>query len=328
MKTHSPIAFTGPPLLLLALVAGCDGTDPAAATQPSLAGAISVRNGRELNGRELNGRELNGRELNGRNLNGVALAGIRLGGVALDGAWLEGSAIQGADADGDELAPSQLVGAALTGFVDDGTTLALRIDGVRKSPPPDRDVYLYAVSYRTNAGRRPLCGVDAHGRPVEAIALGGRWDYREGVAGGGAHIDDPQVITFACQGYTLAKCVELGYKPWIELRHCRRGGPCRTVSLAGHHQACTRLLRADYCGDGSSFTVDGTLINLYDGVHIQRDTEAWHLEAEWREDGACCLSGERLAGAAVPLCGFSIARSGCGLPAHFASGTLLMSEYR
>ena len=49
--------------------------------------------------------------------------------------------------------------------------------------------------------------------------------------------------------------MELGYKPWKTV-----GG----VSLRDHHQTCTRVLRADYCGNGVSHTQDGTLINIWD----------------------------------------------------------------
>ena len=36
------------------------------------------------------------------------------------------------------------------------------------------------------------------------------------------------------------------------------------MSLASYHQACTRMARADYCGDGTSHTQDGTWIEYYD----------------------------------------------------------------
>ena len=63
---------------------------------------------------------------------------------------------------------------------------------------------------------------------------------------------------------------------------------CGITSLADYHQACTRMLRADYCGDGTPHTVDGTLINIYDGIGIQRDTDDWAFEAEWTTTGARC----------------------------------------
>jgi len=105
--------------------------------------------------------------------------------------------------------------------------------------------------------------VDASGAPRHAVPLANRWDYRSGVEGGGSEIEEPSRFTFACAGYALAECVEMGYRSWATALSCV-GGDCKKVSLAPLHQACTRMLRADYCGDGASFTINGTLINVYD----------------------------------------------------------------
>jgi hypothetical protein len=51
-----------------------------------------------------------------------------------------------------------------------------------------------------------------------------------------------------------------------------------------------RALRADYCGDGTPYTVDGTLVNLYDNAGLQFDTVDWDPEAAWTPDGAACIS--------------------------------------
>ena len=47
-----------------------------------------------------------------------------------------------------------------------------------------------------------------------------------------------------------------------------------------------RMIRADYCGDGTSWTVNGRTIDLYDGLGINVDTSAWTFEAEWTPSGA------------------------------------------
>jgi hypothetical protein len=181
------------------------------------------------------------------------------------------------------------------------------------------------VSYETDAGWQPLCGLEPDGSPVTAIPLSGRWDDSVGTPTGGSHIDDPDVITFACQHRALAKCVLLGYKPWATK------GP---LSLADHHQACTRLIRADYCGDGVSWTRDGTTIDLYDHIGIQEDTEpSWVFEAEFRPDGAACVSRKRIDemttidGAKPRKCVQNRQSGKCGKPAHFGTGTLLMVRH-
>jgi hypothetical protein len=68
----------------------------------------------------------------------------------------------------------------------------------------------------------------------------------------------------------------MGFKPWTG----------NTRELA----SCVRALRADYCGDGTPHTVDGTLVNIFDAEGIQADSENWTPEAEWTPDGARCIS--------------------------------------
>jgi uncharacterized protein YjbI with pentapeptide repeats len=273
-------------------------------------------NGISLNGISLNGISLNGISLNGISLNGISLNGISLNGISLNGISLNGTTLSGTTLDGTRLEGVDLIGAELTGRLEGGGTVLLRIDDAEANPNPgDEDVVLYYVSYERRSGAwSPLCGTDDSRRPVAATALAGRWDYRRGVTGGGAKIDDPSVFTFACMDAALGKCVEIGYKPWL-------------TGLAGHHQACTRMLRADYCGDGTPHTVNGTPINLYDGIGIESDTENWPFEAEWGPDGARCLVHQRIANSTfVPACP-NLRSPDCGALAHFATGTLLMDEY-
>ncbi|HEU4407313.1 MAG TPA: ADYC domain-containing protein [Polyangiaceae bacterium] len=264
----------------------------------------------------------NGVVLNGVVLNGVVLNGVVLNGVVLNGVVLNGSALTGSAPDGSSYSGAGFIGAEFKALLAGGGTTPLFIDDARTAD----GVWFYRASFldpATNA-RQPLCGVDAAGAPVEAIGLMGRWDYREGVPGGGSHIDDPGAFTFACRGAALAKCVELGYKPWAST-----GG----VSLKNHHQACTRMLRADYCGDGTSHTVDGTPINLYDNVGVQADTQDWPFEAEWVPSGARFVSKSNKTrfkltkDGKAPACFKNKVVDGTGDLKNFASGTLLMSEF-
>ena len=141
---------------------------------------------------------------------------------------------------------------------------------------------------------QPLCGVAADGTPVQAIPLAGAWDDSAGTPTGGAHADDAGVFTFACEGYALAKCVELGYAPWRTVTECDGADDCAARSLSPFHQACTRMLRADYCGDGTATTRDGTRVDLWDDFGIQTDgAPTWDLEAEWSPAGAVCVEETR-----------------------------------
>jgi hypothetical protein len=177
-----------------------------------------------------------------------------------------------------------------------------------------QDVWDYRVSYQDpNDGLwYPICK-NADGTAANAIPLEGRWDYRQGVAGGGSKIDDMTTFTFACEGAALAKCVHFGYKPWESVNG---------VSLADYHQTCTRMIRADFCGNGTSYTVNGNWVNLYDSVSVQLDTETWGKEAQWNAQGATCFTSHTRATTAIS-CGEKLVPS-CG--ESFSSNTLLISE--
>ncbi|WNG28590.1 hypothetical protein F0U62_34745 [Cystobacter fuscus] len=120
-----------------------------------------------------------------------------------------------------------------------------------------------------------------------ALAVPGVWDAR------GARQEVAGKFTFACEAGAIAKCVEWGYKPWAE-----KDGK----SLADIHQACTRMARADYCGDGNNHTRDGNPIDVYDERKVMTrstvSSELWDVrrgsfEAAWSAEGASCLSHTR-----------------------------------
>lgn len=300
------------------------GTQPATPDLASTTAALTVSNGHKLNGHKLNGHKLNGRELNGHELNGHKLNGSRLGASPVLSATLDGSELRLAT-DTSAIGATGVIGAELV----DEYGERLRIDGARLDPDPDQgDVWLYTVSLRQGERWSPLCGTTDEGAPEEAIPLAGRWDYREGVQGGGDHLDEPGAITFACESGALAKCVHFGYPPWRSKLTCDAAGECKVVPLAAYHQACTRMVRADYCGNGRSYTRDGMLIDVYDGIGVEEDTDSWPFEAEWAPDGAVCLDHFRVGPrTSVPGCPRDLEDPACGDPAHFDTGTLLMTEY-
>lgn len=248
------------------------------------------------NGRSLNGRSLNGRSLNGRSLNGPTLVGDSPGGIRIVGVWLEGSALHAALDDGSEIAGSDLVGARLEGALEDGSAVSLLVTDVRSRAP---DVLVHSISFETGDETGWVCGETGDGQPSWAVPLEGAWDYGEGTPAGGSRVGDADAITFACEDGALFKCVELGYRPWSSLTE-RLGRRTHEIALAELHQACTRALRADYCGDGMSHTLADVEIDLWDGIGVQ-DREPgrpgrWEFEAEWTIGGASCLRRERIPG--------------------------------
>jgi uncharacterized protein YjbI with pentapeptide repeats len=300
-------------------------------TLGSAASALAQDNGTRLNGTRLNGTRLNGTRLNGTRLNGTRLNGTRLNGTRLNGSALGGFLTSGGSTSWVE--GTAMVGAELVGLLDDGGEVPLRIDDARLSSEAGlSDVFYYTVSVRDviDGTWQSICGLDADGEPVEAIAVAGRWDMSEGTATGGAHFADADQFTFGCADAAIGKCVEWGYKPWDEVERCDRHGECWTVPGADYHQTCTRLARADYCGDGTSSTSDGTLVNVYDDVGIEdRETEGkWEFEAEWDPAGAVCLPKKGPVRHNPRLsCAAALEDKDCGKPKNdWDAGTLIRTD--
>lgn len=171
-------------------------------------------------------------------------------------------------------------GTILSAHDEQGAAVTLRVESIsRDEKDVDGDVYLYQLSLRDGAGKwRPYCAPDREGRTV-AIPLQGSWDASR------QHIANDE-ITFACINGALGKCVRWGYKPWKTVQG---------VSLADYHQACVHMTGADYCGDGRSHTRDGTFIDLYDNLGIQKRDPSLGLsfEAAWSPRGAVYLQKPR-----------------------------------
>jgi ADYC domain len=210
---------------------------------------------------------------------GASGSPIRLSSVRPTGMSADGTPISIAGT-GAPLAGAALVGTTWTGNVSDGTTVALRIDAAAPGTGANADLWSYRVSAAFDGTWRPLC-VNAAGFAGFADSVRGSWNLVEGVIGGGAYDAATSEFTIACRGTAIAKCVELGYTPWTG----------RNAELA----ACVRALRGDYCGDGTPYTVDGTLVNIYDQTGIAADSAAWIPEAEWTPDGARCVSKKKSA---------------------------------
>jgi ADYC domain len=185
--------------------------------------------------------------------------------------------------DGRQLTGDDLLGTILT-FADPGAARRrLRIEAVQPDP---KDSSGEIILYRLSIGAvntdtwEPLCGTDADGLAM-GFPLSGTWTPT------GEHQPSEQAFSLTCTSGDIAKCVRMGYKPWQS-----HDG----TSLWELHQACTRMLRADYCGDGTPHTRDGTRVEVYDTVGIQSPEPGSGLsfEAAWRADGAVCVHKVRI----------------------------------
>jgi hypothetical protein len=209
----------------------------------------------------------------------VSLSGARLRGKELSPLRLEEGRLM------TTTSAREFVGAVLQGKTLDGTSLEVALCGAE---PDARDSsverYRLEVWRATSQTWEDPC-IATGGRVTgRALAVSGVWN-----ASGASGAVEGQ-FTFACEAGTIAKCVDWGYKPWSE-----KDGQ----SLTALHQACTRMARADYCGNGKSHTSDGVLIDVYDDYKVMtRMTESgggWDVsrgafEAAWNPEGATCLS--------------------------------------
>lgn len=185
-------------------------------------------------------------------------------------------------------ASSSLVGTVLQGTASDGSPVEVAICGAE---PAHEDPEL--VWYRIEAWNPVAQEWENPCLPGERVldprvlAVRGVWDTS------GAHRDVRGKLTLACENGAIIKCIRWGYKPWAS----RDGKP-----LADLHQACTRMARADYCGDGRSHTREATIIDMYDTLGVLARTTAasaaWDparasFEAAWAPDGATCVARTR-----------------------------------
>jgi hypothetical protein len=181
-----------------------------------------------------------------------------------------------------------LVGAVLQGRSSDGQPVEVALCGAE---PDSRDpaVVRYRIEVwnaESETWKNPC--IATHRVPTpRVLAVNGVWDQS------GARQEAPGKFTFACENGAIAKCIDWGYKPW-EMKNGR--------SLAEMHQACTRMARADYCGNGRSHTREDTAIDMYDRLGLltrtTMATAGWDpgqasFEAAWTPDGASCLARTR-----------------------------------
>lgn len=219
-------------------------------------------------------------------------------GVGPNGPSVLGSSIGGIRTNGQALAGKSVIGTELVGLAEGGANEVVRIDSVDRGHGDDQDLLYYRVSRRGGGAWQPLCGED------QAIALPGAWDLRSGARGRGGWRDEPGFF-FACRGSTVAKCYELGFKPWKFER--------RENTILNLHEACVRAIRADYRGTGEAWTREGIQMVLSTDREAQL-AAGYQLEAAWSVDGALCRVAERVPGLdasfdEVPACSSALLES-------------------
>ena len=248
---------------------------------------------------------------NGTSLNGTSLNGTTLGAISVSGHNGTGGALNAnyASTTAPPVSGSGFINSTWTGTASNGATVNLKIVSGGALAAPNSEVWEYQIQYQNTGGWQPLCGTDVGGAPIKAISVAGTWNASATWASSSTQ------FSFGCRGKAVAKCTELGYKTY--------------KNYTNQMASCVRMLRADYCGNNVSYTLDGQLVNLYDNAGIQVDTQAWLKEGAWGPTGAKCLrTGGKLRyvvlGTGTPSCAAALMTSTCG--DSFASGQYIINE--
>lgn len=97
----------------------------------------------------------------------------------------------------------------------------------------------------------------------------------------GEVVEREDTLYLGCTSGAVGKAVVWGYAPWD------RG--------AVDFEAAIRVVRADYCGTGASWTVPGTHLQLADAWDVNDFVDAEQpTEALWGQSGALCVGAPRL----------------------------------
>jgi hypothetical protein len=282
---------------------------------------ISV-NGISVNGISVNGISVNGISVNGISVNGISVNGISVNGISVNGISVNGTALAGISINGSSVSVSvpgtnkvlsnqDLKGLTANITIPDPVTkqpvkYIFRVDNVTLDTfnKNFKDVWLYQISYQVEGAQvwQSICK-DYSGNPAPAIPLKGYyWNEVTGI-----RVDDANSGILACYEGAIGKCISAGYRLWASAQQCTGSGKskkCTSIPLKDHHQACTRMMRADYCGDGKSYTVNGTLLDIFDYLQppVQLQEEKWQMEARWTPTGASCLTERRHEEIAFPGC--------------------------
>ncbi|MBM7112020.1 ADYC domain-containing protein [Archangium primigenium] len=130
------------------------------------------------------------------------------------------------------------------------------------------------------------------------VPLFGTYDEDTGVRDG----NPPARFTFGCTQDVIAKCYRWGYQPWKGYTNASSPAGGTTGNHGQAHAVCTRMARADYCGNGGTQTQEGTPILFWDEqvspANLARPTPSVipaeaPFEAGWNTLGAVCLSHAR-----------------------------------
>lgn len=181
-------------------------------------------------------------------------------------------------ADGRILRSPDLVGAVLIVATETGLR-RVRLTAVERDPRASSgDVWLHDIVIEHPDGSSVnLCEPDPDGRRA-GFPLASRLN-----PDGGTETTPQDQFDVVCTAGARGKCVRFGYRPW-------------EPAEADLYNACVRMVRADYCGNGDGTTRDGMLIDMFDDRRIQvaDNLPTQEFEAGWAPQGAVCVHHVRV----------------------------------
>lgn len=234
-----------------------------------------------LQGLHMQGLHMQGLHMQGTSMDAMLLANFRfLNGSASTNTYLfEGNQLRAYNG-GTLVSDAGLLGSTFQATIsmEDGTTrlVTLAIDAITSDSDtfntmvcdPQQSQFvtncgrgynrnygikLYKLFYTLNSDPTQsgyLCAGDQN-----AMFFDGEWDEE------GTWHAAPGKITVACTSGVITKCARnWGYKPWKKMWN-KLGNE---MDMRDYHIACTRAARADYPGNGLSFTLTDTMIDIFD----------------------------------------------------------------
>lgn len=286
-------------VLALALTAACTGLDTSSEMQPVCSPAICANSG-ELAHNGLWEANIYGQP----DVLGMSIQTSKKGKAQID---INGTSYDLTVVDARIIATKghttktgqQLKGGEITLMTNGAPVFVIHIDEIHTAPYPDGvgSIELYKMTWHAPGEPptldSPLCNEVLYGLDKDPFAGLYGMDIKDTLVFEGDRFDPSTYTTdsayhadwfnFGCAGHTLAK---------LELtRHTTHSGNPSWQE----RQTAMKLLAADYCGDGTSWTVTGTHVMWKDQFGFQYPQPPGALEARWNEYGAKCLASPRLA---------------------------------
>lgn len=158
---------------------------------------------------------------------------------------------------------------------DDEPSVATEIwitSHVQVSPRESRYVFAH---YDDDGVEVPICDADSAGNhtaiPMKDITVD---------AFTGAMATRKDTLYLACTSGAVGKAIVWGYRPWER--------------MLPEFEVATRMVRADYCYDGMSWTANGTAVQVRDKYNINTFLDPNDpTEVVWTKTGGACLTTPR-----------------------------------